>query len=83
MQAHLRGMRSFHQRYMCSNRILRYWVEMVREMEIDMIVPQHGAPFVGREHINQFLDWLWHLQCGVDLIEPRIYRCPKTRLVVA
>ncbi|KGT46270.1 MULTISPECIES: MBL fold metallo-hydrolase [Acinetobacter] len=83
MEAHLRSMRGFHQRYMCSNRILRYWVEMVREMDIDMIVPQHGAPFVGREPIEQFLDWLWHLECGVDLIEPRIYRCPKTRLAVA
>lgn len=79
MQAHIPTMRSFHQRYMCSNRILRYWVEMVREMDVEMIVPQHGAPFKGKESIEQFLTWLWDLQCGVDVIDAKTYRCPTQR----
>ncbi|MFW1857345.1 MBL fold metallo-hydrolase [Acinetobacter defluvii] len=81
MQAHLASMRGFHQRYMCSNKILRYWVDMVKDMDIEMIVPQHGAPFVGREIIDQFLDWLWDLPCGVDLMEKRVFRCPEPALM--
>lgn len=75
-QAHIPHMLSFHQRYMCSNRILRYWVEMVRDMEIEMLVPQHGAPFMGKEIINEFLDWIWELPCGVDIFEKNIFKCP-------
>lgn len=75
VEAHVPGMRSFHQRYMCSNQILRYWIEMVRDMDIEMIVPQHGSPFVGKESIEQFLDWLWDLPCGVDVFKREIFRC--------
>ncbi len=80
MQAHIKHMTSFHKRYMCSNKILRYWVSMVREMDIEMIVPQHGAPFKGREVINQFLDWLWDFQCGIDVMEAQVFTCPETVL---
>lgn len=75
--AHIPKMKSFHQRYMCSNKILRYWVNMVRDMDVDMLIPQHGAPFHGRHMIDQFLDWLWQLECGVDLISAKTYRCPS------
>lgn len=76
MQAHIRHMRGFHQRYMCSNKILRYWVDMVKDMDIEMIVPQHGAPFAGRDSIEQFLDWLWELPCGIDVMEKQTFRAP-------
>lgn len=76
-QAHIPHMKSFHQRYMCSNRVLRYWVDMVKDMDIEMIVPQHGAPFAGRESIEQLLDWLWDLPCGVDIMDKNIFRCPE------
>ena len=75
VEAHVPGMRSFHQRYVYSNQILRYWIEMVRDMDIEMIVPQHGSPFVGKESIEQFLDWLWDLPCGVDVFKREIFRC--------
>ncbi len=42
-----RGMEGFHRRYMVSNKVLRCWARMVRELKIDMIVPQHGSPLVG------------------------------------
>lgn len=76
VEAHVPGMRSFHQRYVYSNQILRYWIEMVRDMDIEMIVPQHDSPFVGKESIEQFLDWLWDLPCGVDVFKREIFRCP-------
>lgn len=65
---HVRDMQAFHQRYMCSSRVTRLWADMVRKMDVDMIVPQHGRPFVGKEMISQFLDWISSLQCGVDLL---------------
>jgi flavorubredoxin len=66
-ELHTRYMRDFHQRYMTSNAILRAWADMVRELDIESIAPQHGAIFIGKEMVNQFIDWCANLTCGVDL----------------
>lgn len=76
-QQHIRKMKGFHQRYMGSKRVVRLWVNMVRSMEIDMIVPQHGCAFVGQEMITQFLDWIEELDCGIDLMDEDIFSCPS------
>ena len=70
--AHVRFMEGFHRRYMASGRMMRAWVEMVRGLEIDVIAPQHGAVFVGRELVRRFLDWCAGLECGIDLIADRL-----------
>ncbi len=75
--AHIPKMKGFHQRYMCSNKVIRLWVNMVRTMDVEMIVPQHGTPFIGKEQINQFLDWIETLQCGVDLMDETVFTCPE------
>lgn len=74
--AHIPTMRGFHQRYMCSKRVIRLWASMVRTMDVDMIVPQHGSPIQGKEMINRFLDWISDLDCGIDLLTQMDYRCP-------
>lgn len=66
--AHIPHMLGFHQRYMASNKACRLWANMVREMDVQMMVPQHGSPFVGREMVHQFLDWISNLPCGIDLM---------------
>ena len=71
-------MEGFHRRYMASNRVLRLWVDMVRELDPTMIVPQHGMPFQG-DAMRQMLDWLYRLECGVDLLGPMQYRSHVTR----
>lgn len=68
-------MEGFHRRYMASNRVARLWVEMVRGLNPDMIVPQHGLPMKGKA-IGDFLDWLARLECGVDLLTQFNYRVP-------
>jgi len=73
---HIRHMQAFHSRYMISNRICRYWVNMVRKMDVQMIVPQHGARFEGRAMVNRFLDWIEDLPCGIDLMTQENYRLP-------
>jgi len=72
---HLKYMAGFHERYMVANRIMRAWAEMVRPLDIEMIAPQHGAIFKGKEMVRRFIDWCADLQCGVDLITPK-FRLP-------
>ncbi len=73
---HVNKMLGFHQRYMVSNKICRLWVNMVRDMDVEIIVPQHGRPFVGKEMIGKFLDWFETLECGVDLMTQQNYTVP-------
>lgn len=74
--AHLKSMQGFHERYMNSNKVCRFWVNMVRSLDVEMIVPQHGAIFKGKKVVGQFLDWFENLQCGVDLLTQANYRIP-------
>ena len=75
--AHLQYMESFHKRYMASNAALQAWTRMVRGLDIEIIAPQHGAIFKGKEMVEQFIDWCEGLQCGVDLM-PELYKVPAT-----
>lgn len=74
--AHLPKMEGFHRRYMVSNKVCRFWANMVRSMDVDMLVPQHGRWFKGKEVINAFLDWIQDLRCGIDLFTQEHYRLP-------
>ena len=62
-------MEGFHRRYMASQRVTKLWCDMVRRINPDMIVPQHGLPMRGKA-IHDFLDWLSALECGIDLLGP-------------
>jgi len=75
--AHVPYMEGFHRRYMASNKVGRLWANMVRGLDIEMIVPQHGRPFVGKPMITAFLDWIADLQCGMDLMGPDDYQVPR------
>jgi flavorubredoxin len=75
LDAHIPAMQGFHQRYMGSSRALRAWVRMARQLDIETIAPQHGALFRGRAMVGRFLDWLFQLPCGIDLME-HIYALP-------
>ena len=67
---HLRYMEGFHRRYMASNRVMAAWANMVRSLDIEIIAPQHGAYFKGKDMVDRFIKWSATLQCGVDLIVP-------------
>lgn len=75
--SHIKYMEGFHRRYMVSNKILRFWANMVRELDIEMIVPQHGAIFKGKEMVRRFIEWVENLEVGVDLMTQDEYRVPK------
>ena len=54
---HVQYMAGFHRRYMASPSALRGWAGMARSLDIEIIAPQHGAVFVGREKVKRFIDW--------------------------
>jgi len=73
---HVEFMAGFHRRYMISNKVCRLWATMVRQLDIEMIVPQHGARFVGKPMVKRFIDWVETLQCGVDVLTQDHYQIP-------
>ncbi|HJL15934.1 MAG TPA: MBL fold metallo-hydrolase [Sandaracinaceae bacterium LLY-WYZ-13_1] len=73
--AHVPSMEGFHRRYMASNRAMRLWADMVRELDVQIIAPQHGAFFRGPEMVGRFIDWCAGLECGVDLMG-EVFRVP-------
>ncbi|RUM61342.1 MAG: MBL fold metallo-hydrolase [Persephonella sp.] len=67
---HIKYMEPFHRRYIPCNKALKMWINMVRDLDIETIAPQHGAIMKGKEIVKQFLDWLEDLECGLDIMEP-------------
>ncbi len=65
---HVRLMEGFHKRYMNGNAACRKWVDIVKRYNPKVIAPQHGAIFEGAS-VNKFLDWLYNLRCGLDIID--------------
>jgi flavorubredoxin len=49
---------------------------MVRGLDIEWIVPQHGQAFRGKAMVKRFIDWVETLDCGIDLMTPEIFRLP-------
>lgn len=74
--AHIKYMEGFHRRYMASNIALKAWANMVRSLDIEILAPQHGAYFRGKEMVNKFIDWCSELECGIDRLT-HLYQVPK------
>jgi len=60
---HIGKMQLFHQRWMPSNRAKNDWIRRVRELDIDIMAPQHGRIFRG-DDVARFLDWFEALEVG-------------------
>ena len=74
--AHVKFMELFHKRYMASGKVMKFWAKMVRRLDIEVIAPQHGAVFKGKEMVDRFISWVENLECGVDLLSERDYTLP-------
>lgn len=72
---HLPMMEGFHKRYMAGGAALKGWAKMVRTLPIEIIAPQHGALFRGKEMVEKFIAWCETLPCGLDLMADA-YRVP-------
>ena len=54
---HVDALAAFHGRFMPSSSARDAWVSMVRELDIEMLVPASGRVFKDQA-VDQFLDWL-------------------------
>ena len=75
--SHVKYMEAFHRRYIVSRTVCRFWANMVRQLDIEQIVPQHGARFVGKQAVEDFIAWVEGVECGVDLMTQSIYQVPN------
>ncbi|MDM8545951.1 oxygen-binding di-iron domain-containing protein [Candidatus Venteria ishoeyi] len=79
-ELHLSSMEAFHQRYMSGQKAGQLWANMVRELDIEWIVPQHGRPFHGKEMVDKFIQWVEDTPCGLDLMTQDHYKVPDILL---
>lgn len=75
-ELHIEKMMGFHQRYMVSKKVCKLWANMIRQLDVQMMVPQHGRPFEGPEMVEKFLCWIENLECGVDRLTQKSYQVP-------
>ena len=61
---HIRHAEGFHKRWMGSDKAKRDWCERVSRLDIDMLVPQHGAIYQGAD-VQRFINWFAALEVGV------------------
>lgn len=78
-QEHLPYMEGFHKRYMMSNKACRLWANMVRKLDIQAMVPQHGSPMMDPKVVQECINWLADLECGLDLADQSLYSIPSIR----
>jgi flavorubredoxin len=62
-QAHIPRMQKFHERWMPSNTAKLDWIRRVRQLDIKLMVPQHGRLLRGAM-VGRFLDWFEQLEVG-------------------
>lgn len=60
---HIRHAEMFHRRWMGSNDAKRRWCERVSRLEVDLMCPQHGAIYRGRD-VPRFIEWFDELKVG-------------------
>lgn len=63
---HVQYMELFHKRYIPSNRAVQRWLKRIEGLEIEGIVPQHGAIIKGRDNIKKALDWISSIKGYLD-----------------
>jgi len=77
---HIQFMSGFHNRYMPSRKACAKWVAMARQLNIEMIVPQHGARFTGKEVVERFFSWVESEPTAIDDNLDELYQLPEGAL---
>lgn len=68
---HVKKMTLFHQRWMPSNAAKNDWITRVRKLDIEILAPQHGRLFQGK-NVTRFLDWFEALEVGTAIPQQTI-----------
>ena len=64
---HIRYADGFHRRWMGSNEAKLDWCERAASMEIDMLCPQHGSIYQGKD-VERFINWFAELSVGSAML---------------
>lgn len=64
---HRMNMDLFHVDYMASNIAARGYVNRIKDLPIEAILPQHGS-IIDAMEVSKALEYLENLQCGTDLL---------------
>ncbi len=75
-QKHIPAMAGFHNRYIPSGRACRAWAAMVRELDVEMIVPQHGARISGKSLVEKFYQWVEQEKTAIDDFVDELFQLP-------
>lgn len=73
-------MSGFHNRYIPSRRACQQWTAMVRQLDVEMIVPQHGARFTGKDVVERFYSWIETEPTAVEDKSEALYTLPEGAL---
>ncbi len=68
---HLQDLDLFHLDYMASNIACRGFVEKLKPLHIDAILPQHGS-IIDTSDVAAALAYLETLRCGTDILYPQL-----------
>ena len=66
----LENMKTFHQMYMPSSKILSNFLTKLESYDIQQILPQHGSVIEG-DSVKKAIEFLKTVPCGIDLIEDK------------
>ncbi len=66
MTGYPEAMQTFHQAYMPSNHVLRHSLDLLKQLPIQRILPQHGNVLEGK-WVGEAFAYLEELPCGLDL----------------
>ena len=61
--AHIKNAEGFHRRWMGSNAAKLDWCERAAAMSIELLCPQHGAIYRGKD-VERFINWFAELEVG-------------------
>lgn len=67
--SHIKYIEAFHKRNMAGNKAILNWLETISTLDIEILAPQHGLMYRGQA-VQDFLEWLKNLKCGMDLLQP-------------
>lgn len=70
-KAHVPYMAGFHRRWMPSDVAKNDWIKRVRELDIQMMCPQHGSIFKG-DDVKRFLDWFEELEVASAINKDKV-----------
>lgn len=65
---HVKYLEGFHKRYIPTGKALKMWARTVAQLDVEALVPQHGAMFRGKEMVARYVDWVQELSVGLDIM---------------